>query len=326
MTVDDLKLLGAGSISKKDAGGSLYTVPGSTTAWIKKVVITNKSAVEALADVFFDVSTQSIFTGLIPPFKSEIIKMEVGLAAADQILARQSVSMEHSNINMSQAVAGIGSLTDATSYATASWSSVTDGIYLMNVWSSHGTAATEPTSFTDTHSGITWTKVQGGPSIGGLLRLTQYRAKASGVTNTTTTVTFGATQTGCVIQIIAITGADTTGSNAEEAIQGCGLYVPKTHEGAIFPVIGKKWAGSRILSAGQQAQGADPQVMVGFEEIMDTNNGEAIHAAVYLSRKGGISGGVSWNVTTNTQPINSMVSVQDATDAIHVSLHGIEMT
>ena len=322
---DTIKRLGFGYVSKKDAPGAIYTVPGATTAHVRTALVSNRTALDAWCGVYLGGSTEVLFEGMIPPFGCVPVPVDVVLSAADTILAQQIVSMEYSQLSralltrINQTL-----LATATTYASSSWQAMIDCVYTMDVFSSHATAAAEPTGFTDTHS-LTWTKVQGGVSLDGKLRLTQYRAKCTSTSSTTTTVNFAANQTGCGIRIVEYTGADLTGSNGEEAVQACGILTPVAW--ATDPAImnGTKWAGMRYFAFGESSLGAHTP-LTGWTELTDADNAGAVNVATYSINTPGATAGVDPTTAPPLSPVAGLLSIQDPTDAITVAVSGVEVT
>lgn len=326
---DTLKVLCKGQIPKKaDSAKVIYTAPASTTAVVRKAVLMNKYNLGAYVRVVTD-DTELINT-FVPGLSTLVLPMDHNIPTADHVYAQQRVDMSNTLMTAATAVAIAQSTTDAASYATGSWTGQTTEAYVMAVINSHGSDAALPNGFTDTHTGISWQFVSSQQSITKLVRVSFYRAVVTGSNATTTTVTFAGNQTSCIVMIAKIVGADLTGSNGENAIQSASTYAP-WNAGTVMtspfviPALGQ-WAGARLaVFAGTNAF-ASWSPGTGFTELFDASISEGNGTMEYAMTPGFTASALASVATTLTNPVAGMVSLQDPTNAVAVSLHGLEIS
>ena len=327
---DTLKKLATAIPDKADTATAIYTTPASTTAVVRKAIISNRHVFDAVCKLSYSGGAAGEVVIVKVPGQSQIaVPLNLNLEqAAWSVFAQQYVDMTYTNMTVAQAVTALNTASDATVYATASWTSQTDEVYVMAVINSHGGGnATVPSSITDTHTGVTWTQVSTLQSFDGLLRITMYRAKASGSNATTTTANFGATQTGCHIYIAKVVGADLTGSHGENAVVRSGEYAPRTLPSSPIVIPASAWVGARLaVIAGNNSSGTYTW-STGWTELHDAINAEGITASMGYTLTPGTSAWATSSLGMSlTQPIGVCVGLQDPTDAITVSLHGVEIT
>lgn len=223
MTDTIKRLAGPVKPSKLNAGTALYTPTAGVRAAVKNCLVTNTSPFYPgwlwLGVGAVDTTANRLVSGLVvPPGKTIRIPLDVVLtnAAGDALYARQSMQSDTTEVvqaNMSSSSTTV----DATSVATGAWSSASGGVYYLVVWNTKAASVDTVTSVTDTHTGVTWTQIHTIADASGLVRITAFRAQASGVTNTTTTANFSGTMTGAGIAVIGWTGpgVDATGTNGD---------------------------------------------------------------------------------------------------------------
>ncbi len=323
------RLSGPQTPSRSDAGTTIYTPKQGQIVALKNAVVSNPNP---LKGGWIQVSLGPMVTKsnivlpalFIPPNTMTTVPLDIILnGGTEYIVARQIVDMSYTKMSVATAVAVINSTTDATSQATASWAAANATAYLMVVVATHANAAAAPTSFTDTHSGITWTQVGSTITNAALtMAMSVWRAQSTGTTNTTTTANFGITFTGCHIVIAAVTGADVSGTNGSEAFQDSGTFLYTTVTGTALVFPGAAMSGARFLATTSNAGGtATPGA--GFTELSDAaiaTPTNMLHTEYAMSPGG--TADVTLG-TTSTDKMGALVNMQDGSTPLNVILNGV---
>ena len=332
------RLAGPTSPSRSDAGSTIYD-PSSGTIAVKNAIFTNRDPLKG-AWVTLSVNTLATKSNIIVPDlfvpPSSTVPVELDLVmdgTTDDIRARQVVDMSYTrSLVPATAVAVINSTTDGTTFATAGYAGIASRAYLMFVLATHATAAAAPTSFTDTHDGCTWTQVgntitntlgigAGSPTMA----LSAWRCQMTGTTNTTTTANFGATMTGCHIVVLTVPGADVTGTHGSEAFQAGGEFCFTTVTGTSIVLPGTNMCGARIAAFSSNA-GSTSTAGAGFTELSDAAIATPTNMLTteYANTPGAVADITL--ATTSTDKIGMLVSVQDGSTPVNVTLNGVVVT
>jgi hypothetical protein len=325
------RLAGPIQPAKSEAGTTLYTPGSGTKAVVRNAVITNTHASfgawATLAVGSIATKANRLASGLyVPPATTMVVPLEVTLDgdASDDIRARQTVDMTYTAMTVASAVALIADTNagSSTSIATASWTAKNNACYVMFVaWTGSPTIS----SFTDTHTGITWTLVQTiSSSLVDTPTLAVYRAQSSGTTNTTTTIVFSSAPTGAYISILELVGADSSGANGDAAIMAAGTrYLSPTNTNLYLP--GSEFCGARIAAFMHDGAAGTWTPGSGFTEVHDgtyATPSTALEAAYALSAGKDASAIAS---TTSAENLMSLVDIQDSTKVLTITLNGVEM-
>lgn len=329
------RLAGPIAPSRSDAGSTLYTPKTGEIVALKNATLVNSDALKG-AWAYMSIGAMTTASNLIIPGlyipPGSIIKVDLDyiMNGGEVLYGRQVVDMSYTpNLVPALATPAISSTVDGTSFATASWAAVNSQAYLMFVVSTHANAAAAPTSFTDTHSGISWTQV--GTTITNTLgigagtatmALSAWRAQSTGTTNTTTTANFGITATGCHIVILGVPGADVTGTNGSEAFQDGGNYTGNIATETAILIPGNKACGARIAGLSSNA-GSTSTPGTGFTELSDA--AIATPTNMFTTEYGLTPGAVATFTlnTTSTDKIGMLVNAQDGSSPVSVVLNGI---
>lgn len=325
---DTIKRLGKGTGLHKDAGNVLYTVPGSTTAVVRRVVLTNKSSTyPALATVLRD--GNPLLSVMLQPNQHEAFPVDLVMDTGDTLALREVDDMQGTTMTVSHNTSG-NSSTDTTAYTTGSWTSVVDGIYVLTVVNSKASAADVVSSISaDATHGATWVAFQTALNVTGTLRVTHLRTKTTAAASGTTTINFGATQTGAVWSISRLNGGSTAGTNGEEAVQAAGHrdVLPAVAGSGVAFIPASRWCGARFAAFGDGGglvQTSTPGT--GFTELADARNSDAAMLSTMYSLVAGAMGTfVPSQATTNA--IGTMSNVQDGRAAqVTMLVEGVEVT
>lgn len=333
---DTLKrLAGPTSPLKAEAGSTLYTPASNVTAALKRAILTNHDPIlGAWAFVgingMADHSKRVISNMYVAPGKTIIVPLDVpvsGVApSADVVYGRQVVDMSYTNMVVGSAVAPIASTTDAATQATATWSSVAGTAYFMTIVATHANAAAAPTSITDTHTGLTWVKIHEKSNAALTVNISQWRGQVSVASGpVATTANFGITFTGCHIVIATVTGADVSGTNGDETFQTAGAFVGSTVTQTAILVPGLDMCGAR-LSALTSNAGSTSTPGAGFTE--GTDNAIATPTNMLTTQYALTPGAMAdyTLATTSTDKLYTLANVQDPSDALNITLVGVEVT
>lgn len=330
------RLAGPTSPSRSDAGTTIYTPNTLEIVALKNAVVSNPDPLRGgwvwLSIGAITTKANIIVPGVfIPPNTVTTIPLDIILnGGTETVVARQQVDMSYSKMTVSTAVAVVNSTTDGTTFATASWAAVASRAYLMVVTATHASAAAAPTSFTDTHSGISWTQVGstidnnlGVPAgAGPTMAMSVWRAQSTGTTNTTTTANFGATMTGCHIVIATVPFADVTGTNGSEAFQDCGTFLYTTTTGTALVHPGTNIAGARFAALTSNAGGTSTPG-AGFTELSDAAIATPTNMMTteYIISPGAVADFTLG--TTSTDKMGALVSMQDGSTPLNIILNGV---
>lgn len=334
-TVDEsteARLAGPTQPAKSEAGTTIYDPVAGIRANIRTAIVTNTHASLwgwlTLSVGSIATKANRIVSGLpVPPKTTFTIPLDLVLdgdanGGADDLRARQTVDMTYTAMTVASAVALIADTNAgaATALATASWAAKNAACYVMFVsWTGTPTIS----SFTDTHSGITWTLVDQIDNTAGDTHLAVYRAQSSGTTNTTTTVTFSAAPTGVFISIQELVGADSSGSHGDAAIMKAGTrYLSPTNTNLYLP--GTEQCGARLAAFMHNGAAGTWTPGAGFTEVHDgtyATPSTAFESAYALTPGNDASAVAS---TTSAENLMAMVDIQDNTKVLTVTIVGVE--
>lgn len=328
------RLAGPTTPSRSDAGSTIYD-PSAGVIAVKNAIFTNRDPLRGcwayLSKGDLTNKDNLFVPGLyVPP--GGIVPVELDFimdGTVDDIRAKQVVDMSYTRFPVTNMLTAttFNSTTDGTGFTTASWTEKNGYCYLMCVVSTHATAAAAPTSFTDTHTGITWTKIgteiiQNGASVSQCISF--WRAQSTGTTATTTTATFGATMTGCHITIIEFQG-DTSGTNGSETFTDGGTFTGSSVTQTAVTGLASWQMGGRFAAIASTAGGAST-AGAGFTEVYDAAIATPTHM---VSTEYALSPGATADftlATTSTEKILALVGIQDGTKALNVTLNGVVVT
>jgi len=329
--VDTLTRLAGPTIPAKGEAGTTIYDPSTGTIVIRNATFTNvhagRGAWAHLSIGDMTVPANRIISGLyVPPGETIVVPLDLVMAGAtEDIRARQIVDQAGTAMNPASATALIADSTDATTYTTATWTAISGAEYLLFAYAR---AATTPaiSSFTDTHSGITWTLVD---SVTGLLasnigKLVCYRAHSTGTTNTTTAVVWTATMQCGFVSIISLEGGDASGTHGSECIQKSGAaYRPTTS--TTVEVFGALHCGGRVFAGSNQQSTGATTAGGGFTEIHDGTTATPATAfeSSYSLQPGFYGAGL---FTTGVERLALLVNIQDDVDVLNVTLNGVVVT
>jgi hypothetical protein len=217
------------------------------------------------------------------------------------------------------------SAASGTSITSASWTEAANDQYLLTLVVRSGTAATPV--FTDTHTGITWTLLQG-PIVNAAANTTmwQYTAKSTGTTATTTAVSWtnAGTASLSIDQITALTSylEDSTGANGATAFRALG-----TTEAPLgtTPLLVASESGAAVINAVHHPTVTEAQTaMTGWTEIDDiaTNGGSL--ATEYIMAP---AAWVRPTIATGTTAYQGFFAeILNSKRSLTVHLDGVEVT
>ncbi len=323
------------------AGTALYTPGNGVIAHCKMLQVTNHDF-QTGAYLYVSLgamTTQAnrIVDGVwVPPSETLFIPLDfiVSNTASDVLNVRQSPLFLSARVVAPTSANTTTSSNDATSYASSTWAAKNNAVYILSVHNSKASAPDQPNSFTDTHTGISWTLLQTQASTDGLSRLSQYVAKSTGTTSTTTTVGFPATQLGCNFHIdelapntssTSLTGWDNSDSNGATCVLPYGfteIATATTTPKNYYPGLDMPPAGH--VAQELSASGTNTTPDAAWTEIADTTRttpAAALETSYILQPS-----------TTYFPTITSAVSMvgwlglYSAAAPLTVSLHGVENT
>lgn len=338
MTDTIARLAGPVSPSKAEAGTTVYNPSAGVKAAIKSCMLTNHDpAVGAWVHVSIGdvaVHTNRFISNLyVPPAKTLVIPVDVTVDGdtSDDIRARQVIDTSPFASMLQMAVGTVvstNSTTDGAAFASASWAGVANTLYVLTVINTHATAAAEPTSITDTHTGLTWVKIQTGVNSTGTGRITQYRGQTSGVNNVATTVNFAGAQTSCYINISSVTGGDVTGTNGDEGLQGAGVLETLVVSGSAVPTAfsATDMMGGRYYAI-VNSTGGSFTAATGYAELIDAalaTPTSSVEIAYALSP--GVNADPTPNGTLAANSLIGFVNLQPPYEAVNITLNGVEVT
>lgn len=336
MTDTIKRLAGPALPSKLLAGAAVYTPGASTKAAVKNAVVANthgsRTGWITLGIGDLSVAANRFASGIaVPPRGQIVIPLDVIVdnALGDVVRASQQMAQDPSALIVANKV-NDPDTTNATSYATPSWAATNNSsVYLMTVIHTlAGSAPAAPNSFTDTHSGFTWTALQNisngaAGTNGEFIRIDQYIAQSTGTTNTTTTVGFAATQSGCSIIIDEIQGADTSGSNGDAAFLALGtteLIGTLTSMSFGSDVAGLRFAAF-VHGANEVTNPGVSMTELADAAYATPNTGS--ESAYTFSPYVDLS--ATWT-TTATRRLAAAVGCVDTVKGLTVTLNGVEVT
>jgi hypothetical protein len=325
------RLSGPSTPSRSEAGSTIYTPGTRQIVALKNVVLSNPDPLKGgwiqLAIGAMTTKANILLPSiLVPPNTMTKVDLDVVLNDGDSVTARQIVDMSYSKMVPATAVAVINSTTDASTYATASYAGIASRAYVMFVTVVDAAAAAQPTSFTDTHDGCTWTQVGSSISNAALtMNLSTWSCQMTGTTNTTTTANFAAAMDGCHIVIATVPGADVSGTNGSEAFQDGGNFLFTTVTGTGIALPGSSICGARIAAFTSNAGGTSTAGS-GFTELSDAAIATPTNM---MTTEYSITPGAVADITlatTSTDKMGALVNMQDGSTPINVILIGVVVT
>ena len=331
------RLSGPQTPSRSDAGTTIYTPQAREIVAVKNAIVSNPDPLKGgwiyLAINNFTSRSNIIIPGVfIPPNTVLSIPLDFVMnGGTETLLARQVVDMSYSKMVPAKPTGfvNVASTTDGTTFATASWTAKNPMAYVMFIVSTHATAAAAPTSFTDTHTGVTWTQV--GSTLTNILgvgagnatmAISVWRCQSSGTTNTTTTANFGATMTGCHIELWEVPFADTTGTNGSEAFTDGGTFLFTTVTGTAIVHPGSVVCGARAYALTSNA-GSTSTPGAGFTELSDAAIATPTNM---MTTEYSISPGAVADLTlatTSTDKMGALVNMQDGSTPLNIIVDGV---
>jgi hypothetical protein len=334
---DTLKrLAGPTQVAQTNAGTLLYTVPGSTTTAVKSILLNNTDPVMG---AFFSLaigSDLSAATGLdnrilsnfyVAPSDTAYVPLDLVLDAAETLYARQSCMIEPTQLTIAAAVAATNA-GSASSIVSASWTEAVDDLFLLTVALFDTSATAVVSSFTDTHTGVSWTALQSFVNATSTFRVYQYTAQSTGTTGTTTTVTFDSTCDSSSLAITKITALtslvdDASGTNGSTAFRALGISEAPL---GTTPLYVAKEMGAAVLNHNGSGTAAETQtVLTGWTEIDDfsTTNAASMRSARLLApaswTRPTLSAGARVSFGAFTEILNNKRSITCTLDGVEVT-------
>lgn len=334
---DTLKrLAGPTQPAQTNAGTLLYTAGGSTVTAVKSALITNTDPVFGAYLSMSIGSDLSVATGLdnricsqfyVAPGDTVFMPLDVVLGNSETIYARQSCLIEPTLMTLAAATPAL-SAGSASSIVSASWAEAVGDLFLLTVILVDTSATALVSSFTDTHTGITWTLLQSYVNAAATIRIYQYTAKSTGTTSATTTVTFDSTCDSSALSIDKITaitspGIDTSGANGATGFRALGTTEAPLGATPLF-VAGE--VGASVIYGSGTGTAAETQTqMTGWTEIDDfsTTNAAAIRTAYIMAPASWVRPTMSAGVKLHVAAFAEILNVKRS---LTVSLNGVEVT
>lgn len=336
MTDTIKRLAGPTQPAQSGAGTLLYTAGGATVTAVKSALITNNDPVFGAYLSMAIGSDLSVLTGLdnricsqfyVAPGDTVYMPLDVILGNSETIYARQSCIIDPNLMTIAAAVAATNA-GSASSIASASWTEAVGDLLLLTVVLVDTSATAQVSSFTDTHTGVTWTLLQSYVNAAATIRIYQYTAKSTGTTAATTTVTFDSASDSSALSIVKITaltspGIDTSGANGITGFRALGMTEAPLGATPLF-VAGEVGA-SVIYHRGTGTAAETQTAMTGWTEVDDfaTTNAAAICSAYLMAP-------AAWNRPTLSAGaklhVASFAEILNVKRSLTVSLNGVEVT
>lgn len=332
MTDTIKRLTGAAGIrpAQTTAGTLLYTTGGSTVTAVKSALIVNSDPVMG---AFITIGIGSDLTVLanrvlssyyVAPGDSAYLPLDLVLPNSDTLYARQSCMVDPARMVLAAAVAAT-SAASGTSITSASWTEAVGDQFLLTLVVRSGTAVTP--IFTDTHTGVTWTLLQG-PIVNAAANTTmwQYTAESTGTTSATTAVawTNAGTSSLSIDKLTALTSydEDISGTNGETAFRALGTTEAPS---GITPLLVANEMGAAVLCAVHHPTVTEAHTaMTGWTEIDDiATNGGSLATAYIMAP-------AAWErptIATGTTAYQGFFAeILNAKRSLTVHLDGVEVT
>lgn len=334
---DTLKrLTGASGIqpAQTNAGTLLYTTGGSTVTIVKSALLVNNDPVQG---AFFtmgigttfatDMTKRVVSSYYVPPGGNEYLPLDLVLPNSDTLYARQSCMVDPAEMTLAAATPAV-SAGSATSIASAAWTEAVGDQFLLTVVLRDTAATAVVSSFTDTHTGITWTLLQGPiTNAASTAKMYQYTAKSTGTTNAATTVTFDSTSDTSSLSIIKLTALtsyheDTSGSNGATAFRAMGTSEAPA---GTTPILMATDLGATVINAVHHPTVTEAHTaMTGWTEIDDVATNGGSLATSYIMAP---SSWVRPTIATGTTAYQGFfVEVLNDKRSLTVHLDGVEVT
>lgn len=329
-------------VVKNNTGTSLYTI-GAGVANVKHAIVANTQPWDAYLTLGLGALTTDanllVPSVLVPAFKTVVVPLDVIVsnAAGDIIKARQSIPYQniYGSASLLQTPAvltnGTGNAGASATVVTGSWTEVNGTLYLLSVaWKKAGGAGTLD-SFTDTHTGISWTVLKTVTSADGTQKLAVYAAVSTGTSATTTTANFSASQDASAIAVtnVALTGTfDSTTANGVDGLvaYGGGEDVRATTT-PFIPLGGWPSAGSNRIYSMTNSAAAAVAAATGWTELNDVTTNLTLETAYSLgSTATSTSSVIAPTVTSGAPNLAIAVDVQEKPAPLVVSLYGVVVT
>jgi len=335
MTDTIKRLAGPTRPAQTNAGTLLYTAGASTVTAVKSALIHNT---DPLMGAFFTMAIGSdlgVEAGLddrilsnyyVAPGDTAYVPLDLVLGNNDTLYARQSCMIDPSEMTIAIAVASIGSTTDAAALASATWTEASGDLFLLTFWGKKATAVGDVSSFTDTHTGVTWTLLGTYVSADGNERISSYTAQSTGTTNTTTTVNTDYTWIDAALSITKITALtslrdDATGTNGSTAFRWLGGGEAGT---GATPLLTAKEMGAAVTYTVVHSTASEAHTaMTGWTEINDVSTTESIATAQMLAPASWARPGIA---TGTTRPMFAFAEILNNKRSLTVTLNGVEVT
>jgi hypothetical protein len=329
---DTLKRLGQARPAQTTAGTLLYTAPSATTTAVKNALITNNDPILGafvtlgIGSDLTDMSKRILSSYYVAPGDSVYLPLDVVLATGETLYARQSCMIDPGQMTIAAAVAATNA-GSGSSIVSASWTEANNDLFLLTVVLVDASATAQVSSFTDTHTGVSWTLLQSYVNIASTIRIYQYTAQSTGTTNTTTTVTFDSvcdTSALAIDKITALTSLvdDSTGTNGSTAFRALGTTEAPTGTTPLF--IANEMGASVFHhhATGTISETQTPQT--GWTEVDDfgTTNAATISSAQLLAP-------ASWTrptvVTGSKLRVAAFAEILNTKRSLTVTLDGVEV-
>jgi len=287
---DTLERLAQARPAQTTAGTLLYTGGGSEVTAVKNALITNN---DPLMGAFLTMSIGSDLTDMakrvlssyyVAPGDTVYLPLDLILGNSETLYARQSCMIDPTQMTVAAAVAAT-SAASATTIVTASWTEAVGDQFLMTVAWRSGTETIS--SFTDTHTGVTWTLLQGPvTNAAATAKMAQYTAESTGTTNATTTVTFSGAVTSSISidKITALTSyiEDTTGTNGETGWRALGTT--EAPSGTTPLLVASEMGASVHYGVHHPTVTEAHTAMTGWTEVDDiATNGGSLATAILMA-------------------------------------------
>ncbi len=322
------------------AGTTLYTPSSGVTASVRNAVVASKAPWDAYISLYLNDAndeTKILYNRLlIPAFRTVELPLDVIVAnsGGDSIRARQTVPYQdtYGDATLLQTPAvltnGTGNSAAATTVVTGSWTEVNGTLYMLSVaWRKAGGGITI-SSFTDTHAGITWTRIKN--LVSGDLSVAVYAGVSTGTTAATTTVTFSAAPdaAGAAVTNVALTGTfDSTTANGTDGLVA--FMAGTDPRSTTTPFLGgySPTNSNRIVTAAALGTATTYTAATGGTELNDITTNMSMETAYLLGNGTGPSSVYLPTLAAGNGAHAAIgVEVQQPVSPLSVSLHGVEVT
>jgi hypothetical protein len=327
------RLAGPVQPAQTTAGTLLYTAGGSTVTAVKSALIHNT---DPLMGAFFTMAIGSSLTDLskrvlssfyVAPGDTAYVPLDLVLGNNETLYARQSCMVDPGRLIIGAAVAAASS-GSATFITTGAWTEAVGDIFLMTVVLRDTAAAAVISSFTDTHTGVTWTLLQGPvTNTAANTKMYQYTAQSTGTTNAVTTVTFDSTCDTSSISIVKITALtsyddDVSGTNGSTGFRALGTT--EAPAGTTPMIVAAEMGASVIYAIHHPTVTEAHGPMTGWSEVDDiATNGGSLATAFIMAP-------ASWSrpsITTGTTAYQAFFAeILNSKRSLTVTLDGVEVT